>query len=204
MIKKEHLAAKIFRNLTWHFRGRANEIFLTFDDGPTPEITPWVLSVLEDYNAKATFFCLGSKVKNNPEIYHQILKSGHVTGNHTYSHLSGWKTPNQKYYDDIKKASAFIDSKLFRPPYGRISPLQLKNLKKEYQIIMWDVLSDDYHPKTSPQKCFKNIVNYAKPGSIIVFHDNEKAIVNLKYALPEILKYFSEQGFVFKSIDSSF
>ena len=200
MIKKEHLAAKIFRNLTWHFRGRANEIFLTFDDGPTPEITPWVLSVLEDYNAKATFFCLGSKVKNNPEIYYQILKSGHVTGNHTYSHLSGWKTPNQKYYDDIKKASAFIDSKLFRPPYGRISPLQLKNLKKEYQIIMWDVLSYDYHPKTSPQKCLKNIINHAKFGSIIVFHDNEKAKVNLKYVLPRVLQHFTNLGFSFNPI----
>lgn len=201
MIRKTHVAARFFPDLKWYFPDKENELYLTFDDGPTPKITEWVLSVLREYHAKATFFCLGQKVEKYPDIYQQILDEGHTTGNHTYSHLNGWRTNNQQYFNDIKRASEFISSKLFRPPYGRISPLQLKNLKKEYQIIMWDILSDDYHPKTSPQKCLKNIINHAKPGSIIVFHDNEKAIVNLKYALPEILKHYSAQGFVFKSID---
>ncbi|MFO7828613.1 MAG: polysaccharide deacetylase family protein [Bacteroidales bacterium] len=203
MVNKERLAAKIFRDLTWHFAEKGNELYLTFDDGPTPDITVWVLSVLKEYQAKATFFCLGCQVEKHPKLYQQIVDEGHAVGNHSYSHLNGWLSGNQKYYSDVKKASEFISSKLFRPPYGKISPLQLKHLKKEYQIIMWDVLSYDYHPKTSPQKCLKNIINHARPGSIIVFHDNKKAEKNLKAILPEILEYYSSRGFVFKSIDPS-
>jgi len=204
MFKKERFAAKIFRHLTWYFSQRENEIFLTFDDGPTPEFTPWVLSVLKEYNARATFFCLGKKVEQNPGLFQQIKDEGHAVGNHSYSHLSGWKTKNQTYYKDVYKASEFIYSKLFRPPYGEIKLRQIKQLKGKYHIVMWDVLSYDYHPKTSPQKCLQNVLGFAKPGSIIVFHDNEKAKVNLKYVLPEILKFYSRQGFVFKSIDTSF
>lgn len=203
MIRKAHVAAKFFPDLTWYFPGKENELFLTFDDGPTPEITTWVLSVLKEYNAKATFFCLGQKAEKHPDIYQQILDEGHATGNHTYSHLNGWSNNNQQYFNDIKKASEFIPSNLFRPPYGKISPLQLKHLKKQYQIIMWDVLSYDYHPKTSPQRCLKNIINHARPGSIIVFHDHKKSERKLKAVLPQILEYYSVRGFVFKSIDPS-
>ncbi|MFP4025498.1 MAG: polysaccharide deacetylase family protein [Thiohalospira sp.] len=200
MVKKEHLAAKIFRNLTWHFPGRANEIFLTFDDGPTPEITPWVLSILKEYNAKATFFCLGSKVEKYPQLYNQILTDGHLTGNHSYSHFNGWNTNNYKYYNDIKKASAFIDSKLFRPPYGKISLRQINHLKYHYQIIMWDVLSYDFYSNINPQKCLRNVIKGAQHGSIIVFHDNEKSKSNLKYVLPRVLLHFANLGFSFNPI----
>ncbi|MGM0503209.1 MAG: polysaccharide deacetylase family protein [Bacteroidota bacterium] len=201
MLTKERFAAKIFQHLTWYFPGRENELFLTFDDGPTPEVTPWVLSVLKEYNARATFFCLGKKVGQNPGLFQQITNEGHAVGNHGYSHFSGWKTRNQEYYKDINRASELIHSKLFRPPYGEITPRQIRKLKKEYRIIMWDVLSYDYHPGVSPQKCLKNVLKKTTSGSVIVFHDKAKANVNLQYVLPEILKYYTEQGFVFKPID---
>jgi len=204
MFTKERFAAKIFQQLTWYFPQRENEIFLTFDDGPTPEVTPWVLSALKEYNARATFFCLGKKVEQNPGLFQQIITEGHAVGNHSYSHLNGWKTKNQDYYKDINKASELIHSKLFRPPYGKITRKQVKQLKNTYHIVMWDVLSYDYDPGISPQKCLKNVLKKTTSGSVIVFHDKANAKVNLQYVLPEILKYYTEQGFVFKSIVSSF
>ncbi|MGC9375787.1 MAG: polysaccharide deacetylase family protein [Bacteroidales bacterium] len=200
MLTKERLAARIFRELIWYFPQRENEIFLTFDDGPTPEVTPWVLSVLKEYNARATFFCLGKKVEQNPGLFQQIKDKGHALGNHSYSHLSGWKTKNQTYYKDVYKASEFIYSKLFRPPYGEIKLRQIKQLKGKYRIVMWDVLSYDYDPQITPQKCLHNVLKKATSGSIVVFHDKQKARKNLQYTLPRVLQHFSDKGFVFKPI----
>jgi peptidoglycan/xylan/chitin deacetylase (PgdA/CDA1 family) len=200
MLKIEHMGAIVFRDLIWHFPGKENELFLTFDDGPEPEITPWVLSQLKKYNAKATFFCVGNKVEKNPSLYNQILAEGHSVGNHTYSHIKGWTTASENYVSDVDKAKEFIQSKLFRPPYGRIRPHQLKRLKKDFKIVMWDVLSKDYDPKTTNEQCFNNVIDYAESGSIIVFHDNIKSQNNLFYALPKVLEYYSGQGFVFNSI----
>lgn len=200
MLTKERLAARIFRELIWYFPQRDNEIFLTFDDGPTPEFTPWVLSVLKEYNARATFFCLGKKVEQNPGLFQQIKDEGHAVGNHSYSHLSGWKTKNQTYYKDVYKASEFIYSKLFRPPYGEIKLRQIKQLKGKYRIVMWDVLSYDYDPQITPQKCLRNVLKKATSGSIVVFHDKQKARKNLQYTLPRVLQHFSDKGFVFKPI----
>ncbi|MBI9055311.1 MAG: polysaccharide deacetylase family protein [Bacteroidales bacterium] len=200
MLKIEHMGAIVFRDLIWHFPGKENELFLTFDDGPEPEITPWVLSELKKYNAKATFFCVGNKVEKNPSLYNQILAEGHSVGNHTYSHIKGWTTASENYVSDVDKAKEFIQSKLFRPPYGRIRPHQLKILKKDFKIVMWDVLSKDYDPKTTNEQCFNNVTDYAESGSIIVFHDNIKSQNNLFYALPKVLEYYSDQGFVFNSI----
>ncbi|HSH50194.1 MAG TPA: polysaccharide deacetylase family protein [Bacteroidales bacterium] len=200
MFKRERFAAIFFRHLTWYFPQRKNEIFLTFDDGPIPDITPWVLSILKEYNAKATFFCVGQKVQKNIALYQQIMNEGHAVGNHSYSHLSGWKTKNQEYYKDIYKASGLIHSNLFRPPYGKITLQQIKQLKDEYRIVMWDVLSYDYHPKITPQKCLRNVLQKITSGSVVVFHDNQKALKNLHYTLPLVLQYFSEKGFVFKPI----
>lgn len=200
MLTKERLAARIFRELIWYFPQRENEIFLTFDDGPTPEFTPWVLSVLKEYNARATFFCLGKKVEQNPGLFQQIKDEGHAVGNHSYSHLSGWKTKNQTYYKDVYKASEFIYSKLFRPPYGEIKLRQIKQLKGKYRIVMWDVLSYDYDPQIIPQKCLHNVLKKATSGSIVVFHDKQKARKNLQYTLPRVLQHFSDKGFVFKPI----
>lgn len=201
MLRKKHIVAKIFSDLSWHFTGKDNELFLTFDDGPTPEITPWVLSLLKEYNAKATFFCIGQNVQNYPELYNQILNEGHSIGNHTYSHIKGWLTGNKKYVRSVRKAAQFIDSNLFRPPFGRIRPKQIAQLKKDFKIIMWDVFSRDYNRKLDKDKCLNNVLDITESGSIIVFHDTTKAEKNLKYVLPKVLKHFSELGFEFNSIE---
>jgi len=200
MLKAEHMGAIVFRDLVWHFLGKENELFLTFDDGPEPEITPWVLSELKKFNAKATFFCVGNKVEKNPDLYNQILDEGHSVGNHTYSHIKGWATASKNYISDVEKAKEFIKSELFRPPYGRVRPHQLKQLKKDFKIIMWDVLSKDYDQKTTNEQCFKNVTEYAESGSIIVFHDNQKAQNNLYSTLPRVLEHYTEKGFIFNSI----
>lgn len=201
MIKKERIAAKIFRDFVWHFAGREKDLYLTFDDGPTPEITPWVLETLSKYNAKSTFFCIGENVMNNTQIYEQIIAEGHAVGNHSFSHLKGWITSNNDYVDDVKKASEFINSDLFRPPYGRIKPAQSYELKKDYYIIMWDVLTRDYDEDVNPQKCLNYVIDHSEGGSIIVFHDTIKAKKNLQYVLPKVLDYYSEKGFEFKAIE---
>lgn len=201
MIKKERVAAKIFKDLVWHFAGCENELFLTFDDGPTPEITPWVLDTLKRYNAKATFFCVGENVLNNPEIYRRIIDDGHAVGNHSFSHLKGWNTTTKSYIDDIIKAKEFIKTNLFRPPYGRIKPAQSFELKKDFYIIMWDVLSKDYDESIDKQKCLNYVLNHSEEGSIIVFHDTCKAKKNLEFVLPKVLEHYSEKGFIFKAIE---
>ena len=200
MPKKERIAAKIFKDLIWHFAGREKELYLTFDDGPTPEVTQWVLNTLAKYNAKATFFCVGEKVMTYTDLYEKIITDGHAVGNHSFSHLKGWITSNKDYVDDVKKAKEFINSDLFRPPYGRIKPAQSYELKKEYHIIMWDVLTKDYDDTIDPEKCLNYVLNHSEGGSIIVFHDTAKAFKNLQYVLPKVLDYYSEKGFVFKAI----
>ena len=201
MLKKEHIAAKIFRDLTWHFTGKDNELFLTFDDGPTPEVTPWVLSTLKDFDARATFFCIGQNAEKYPDLYKQIINEGHSVGNHCYSHTKGWGANSKKYISSVRKAAEVIDSNLFRPPYGRIRPNQISQLKNDYNIIMWDVLSKDFDKNFDKEKCLKYVLDFSESGSIIVFHDTSKAERNLKYALPEILKHFTKQGFVFNPIE---
>lgn len=201
MLKKEHIAAKILRDLTWHFAGKDNELFLTFDDGPSPEITPWVLSTLAEYDAKATFFCIGGKVERNQELYDQILEEGHSVGNHGYLHMNGWRTGTDKYVRNVHRAAHFINSNLFRPPYGRIRPKQITQLKKEFRIVMWDVLSGDYDKKINEAKCLYNILSYAESGSIVVLHDNMKSEKNLKYVLPRVLEHFTEKNFIFNPIE---
>jgi len=201
VIKKEYIVSKFFKEIVWNFPDREKELFLTFDDGPTSGITEWVLSVLKEYNAKATFFCKGENVEKNPTLYKQIITEGHSIGNHGYSHLKGWNTINEKYFQDVRKASENINSNLFRPPYGRIKPSQIKQLKKEFEIIMWDVLTRDYNRNLKKETCLKRTLHSVKSGSIIVFHDTIKAERNLKYVLPEVLKYYSAKGYQFNSIE---
>ena len=194
-VKTPVLVMKLFPELIWRFTSRAeeqdNNVFLTFDDGPTPEVTPWVLDCLEEYKAKGTFFCLGRNVDKYPDIYERILEGGHAVGNHTYSHLKGWKTPDTEYLDDVLLASQNIESQLFRPPYGRFRKSQIQELRKGYSIVMWDVLSQDYDLNISPRKCLSNVKKNIRPGSIIVFHDSVKAKRNLYYTLPQILERYS-------------
>lgn len=183
------LAQTLFPNYVWKMPSEENAVYLTFDDGPHPEITPKVLSILKEHNAKASFFCVGENAKKYPEVMAQIIAEGHSVGNHTQHHLKGWKTHSKVYIEDIKECSKYVDSKLFRPPYGKLTKKQGKLiLEQGYQIIMWDVLSYDYSSKYSPEKCFNHVKRSLKPGSIIVFHDSEKAAEKMLYALPKVLE----------------
>lgn len=191
----------LYRNLNWSVDTCKKELYLTFDDGPTPIITDWVLAELAKYSAKATFFCIGRNVERHPSVYQKIIYDGHSVGNHTYSHLKGWNVSNDEYFNDTELASQFINSRLFRPPYGKIKHSQIKRLKSNgYNLFMWDVLSEDYNQNISEEQCLINVTDNTQNGSIIVFHDSIKASANLKYALPIVLKTFSDKGFVFKSL----
>ena len=184
----------------WEIETKTNEIFLTFDDGPHPKATPFVLDELKKYNAKATFFCIGKNVEAEPGLYKRILNEGHSIGNHTNDHLNGKKTADKDYLNNILKAKEVIDSKLFRPPYGEISTFQGQQLKGIFRVIMWNVLSADFDVKLTGEQCYKNVVKNTKPGAIIVFHDSEKAFPRLEIALPAALAYFQQKGYSMKSI----
>ena len=202
-VKTPVLIKKLYPECLWDVKTTENIVYLTFDDGPTPQVTPFVLDLLRKYKAKATFFCIGKNVKEYFDIYKQVISDGHKPGNHTFNHLNGWKTDDKKYLEDIKEAANIIDSEFFRPPYGRITKFQLKVLREEkfkLKTIMWDVLSGDFDVKVSFENCYLNVVNNVEPGSIIVFHDSVKAFPRLEYTLPRVLNFFSEKGFQFKII----
>ena len=178
-------------------------MYLTFDDGPNPVATPFVLEQLKKYNASATFFCIGKNVKDHPSLYGQLIEEGHAIGNHTFNHVNGWKVADNVYFKDIIEAKKYIDSSLFRPPYGRITRFQAKHLKQsalQFKVVMWDVVSGDFDTTISPDKCSFNVLRNAGEGSIVVFHDSEKAFPNLKKALPDTLEYFSVRGYRFEAI----
>ena len=206
----------LFPNFVWNINTDRKELYLTFDDGPTPEITKWVLQTLDDFNAKATFFCIGNNIEKHPDIFQHIINEGHTVGNHTYNHLKGWKHKTKDYVKDILNTEDLIRVQienlsfekensspvnLFRPPYGKFKNNQSKAvLELGYKIILWDVLSYDWDKSVSETTCLNNVTSATKEGSIIVFHDSVKASRNLQYALPRVLKYYSEKGFVFKCL----
>lgn len=210
-VKTPKILKRLYANLVWDVATTKKEIYLTFDDGPTPEITQWVLDELEKYNAKATFFCIGKNIAKHPEILLETIKHGHSIGNHTQNHLNCWKATSKTYLKDVKQAqvtindhiqqSATNNQQLLRPPYGKITSKTAKKLiKKNYKIIMWDILSADFDQRISPEKCLNNVIKSTKNGSIIVFHDSVKANKNLQYVLPKVLEHFSELGYTFKSL----
>jgi len=189
-----------FGNITWKINTDEKVVYLTFDDGPIPEITEKILLALDLFDAKATFFCVGENVQKYPRIYDKILNAGHTTGNHTFSHLNGLKTSTEEYIKNIEKASKYIHSKLFRPPHGRMKSSQQSLIEKDYNIILWDVLSYDFNNKLSKERCFGNVKHFTRSGSVIVFHDNIKATKNMFYALTQTLLLYKEAGYKFDSI----
>jgi len=206
-VKTGRFIKRIFPSYIWDIPNNDNTVYLTFDDGPTPEITPWVLDLLKEEQIKATFFCIGNNIQKYPEIFNRITSEGHTIGNHTFGHLNGWKTSYDDYIGNIKSCEEIITKAikfrtgLFRPPYGKIKPSQAKTLRKSgYKIVMWDILTVDYDKNTSPEKCYKNATEKTASGSVIVFHDSVKAFKNLEYALPRTIETLRNKGFRFDSI----
>lgn len=214
-VKTPTLLKKIYHKRLWDIKNSEEKtVYLTFDDGPTPGVTPWVLEQLKQYNAKATFFCIGKNIKQHPQLFQRLFKEGHSIGNHTNNHMEGWKTPLEKYLKNIQKAEKHIlnnlpendkeifkNKKLFRPPYGKMTSKQAKEvLKQGYEIVMWDVISADFDQTISTEKCTQNVLKNSKSGSIIIFHDSLKAETNLKIALPATLKFLKSKNYRFKAI----
>lgn len=186
------------RHCLWDMPRNPGCVYLSFDDGPHPEVTPFVLDLLGEYNATATFFCIGRNVETEPAVFARIVAEGHAVGNHSYSHLNGWRSDDQIYLEDIRKAERVIGSKLFRPPYGRIRRSQLKRLREEtgLQPVMWSLLSGDFDTNISGQACARNVLGKMRTGDIIVFHDSVKAFDRLRYALPLVLEEIKQRGWV--------
>mgnify|MGYP002641844667 CR=1 FL=1 len=221
-VKTPKFVQRIFSKRIWAFPNNKNIVYLTFDDGPIPEVTPWVLDLLKDYKAEATFFCIGDNVKKHPHVFKRIISGGHSIGNHTFNHLNGWRTKTEDYIENCvlfeKISNCYTEplevprqynnsnlkphhGKLFRPPYGKLSPRQFKTLqKKGYKIIMWDVLSADFDQNISKEKCLENVLNSITSGSIVVFHDSLKSEEKLRYVLPKVLKYLKNEKYSIERI----
>jgi peptidoglycan/xylan/chitin deacetylase (PgdA/CDA1 family) len=203
LVKTPWLLKKLYPLLTWDTGSTDRTIYLTFDDGPIPIVTPFVLNILKQYNAKATFFCIGDNVRKHPDIFEQVRAGGHAIGNHTYNHLKGWDTDDWNYLDNFLLADEVIDSKLFRPPHGRISRSQIALLKKakpDLKIVMWNVLSADFDKNVKPEQCLKNVIRNTQGGDIVLFHDSLKAFDRLEYTLPRAMEYWSNEGYTFSSL----
>jgi peptidoglycan/xylan/chitin deacetylase (PgdA/CDA1 family) len=201
MVKPPQYLKWLYPGVTWNIKTAEKVLYLTFDDGPIPEVTPLVLDHLKQFDAKATFFCIGDNVQKHPSIFNAVLSGGHQIGNHTFHHYNAWKVSQQTYMNDVLEAKKIIPSNLFRPPYGKLTPMHIRKLKKDFKIILWDVISCDFDTKVDKETVYQNVINNATNGSIIVFHDSVKAAPNLLYALPKVLRYFDDLGFKFKSLD---
>ncbi len=190
----------LFPQLIWNIESQ-DSIFLTFDDGPNIHITPWVLDLLRKYDAKATFFCIGKNAEQHPELIERIRAEGHAIGNHTYSHTKSLLSNCESYVEDVDLANTFLQSNLFRPPYGRISPAKARRLGERYNIIMWDTLSRDYSKYVSHHKCVREVVPYLRAGAIVAFHDSLKASRNMRYTLPRVLEAARELNLTCRPIE---
>ncbi|WP_423130002.1 polysaccharide deacetylase family protein [Gaoshiqia sp. Z1-71] len=196
-IRLPQFLTRYFPGAIWRIPSAGNQVFLTFDDGPVPEVTPWVLDLLKKEQIKACFFCVGENVMKYPEIYRRILEEGHRTGNHTFNHLQGLKTPDADYLRNVEKAAGYIDSRFFRPPHGWMKRSQFRQLSKQYQVVMWDLISRDYRKDLTPEAVVRNVTNFVRPGSVIIFHDSYKAKTNLYPALPEVIRRLKMKGYQF-------
>lgn len=204
-VKTRWFIRKLFPGFVWNIPNETKTVYLTFDDGPTPEVTEWVLDMLTQHQIKATFFCIGNNIEKHPDIFRKVIEAGHAVANHTFNHLNGWHTDNKKYFDNIDACEKMMDDRntamLFRPPYGKIKRSQKKEvLKRGYRIIMWDVLSADFDRTITPEHCLQNVIRNTTDGSVIIFHDSIKAQENLRHALPKAIEFLKEKGFRFAAI----
>lgn len=200
LVKTPFWLRLIYPSLLWRKLNDSNKIYITFDDGPIPIVTDFVINTLKKYDASATFFCIGDNIRKHPDVFQKLKDEGHRIGNHTFNHLRGWDTDNDTYLDNIGKCHELVQSDLLRPPYGRIKNTQIKRVKEAFpgmQIVMWDVLSGDFDRELSPEKCLQNVIKHTRPGAIIVFHDSLKAFDRLEYVLPRALEIWKEKGYVF-------
>jgi peptidoglycan/xylan/chitin deacetylase (PgdA/CDA1 family) len=202
-VKTRWFIKKLFAGFVWSIPDSGRTVYLTFDDGPTPQVTEWVLALLKEHGIKATFFCIGNNIEKHPDIFRKVVDSGHSIGNHTFNHLNGWDTGNAAYFENTEACEYImqkegVTTNLFRPPYGKITGRQAKELRtRGYQIIMWDVLSADFDRTITPEKCLRNVVDNVRNGSVIIFHDSIKAQENLRYALPKAIEYLKGKGYRF-------
>ncbi len=200
LIQPKKWMKKFFSKAVWEVKTSGKDLYLTFDDGPIPGLTEWILDELKRFDAKATFFCVGENIEKNKIIFERIIKDGHQVANHTHNHIKGFHSSLLEYIRNTESCEEFTKSKLFRPPYGQLRKSQYRALlRKDYKIIFWDVISYDYENIT-PEQCLRNVLRHSKAGSIVLFHDNLKAEHNVKYALTQTLQHFSEKGFKFRSI----
>jgi peptidoglycan/xylan/chitin deacetylase (PgdA/CDA1 family) len=201
LVKTPPIIKTLFPDFIWHVETDEPRVFLTFDDGPIPGLTPWILDELSNYNFKATFFCVGENAARYPELVDQVLSEGHLLGNHTHNHLNGWLTDRDTYLANVEACDQVISTTLFRPPYGKIRRSQFHAIRSEKSVIMWDVLSGDFDPSISNEKCLSNVIDHYSPGSIIVFHDNLKSEKKLRYVLPRFLDHLAENSFVSENLE---
>ncbi len=200
LVRTPEIIQNLFPNFVWRIPTNDKRIYLTFDDGPIPEVTPWVMDHLNNFNAKATFFCVGENVQKHPGVFIKLRKNGHSVASHTNNHISGWSTENIPYFHNVRRGATLVKSPIFRPPYGRIKPSQMPFLMRHYHIVMWDVLSGDFDPKISEEQCLDNVLENTRPGSIIVFHDSLKSQKKLEFVLPQVLTYFTKLGYTFQPL----
>lgn len=196
----QNISEKVYPQFLWHGNRQEKKVYLTFDDGPTPGITDYVLDQLQQYNAPAAFFCVGRQVEKHPELFEQVRQAGHIIGNHSYSHIDGWKCTPQAYLNNISQCAEVFSSQYLRPPYGRINPLTVEELNRQYNIVMWDVLPRDYEAGLPVDEMFRIVQRDTQPGSIIVMHDSAKAGDAIKELLPRVLEFLSTENYTFASL----